>query len=119
MSKKESFLAKAKRKTAKYVTNDGEEYLCQAMSERERAEYELSCLDDEGTFEPEKMAGSRRMLIQFCLLDDDGKQMFSPAERDQIGELDGQFAGDLFAFLRKLCGLDAEANDQLADTRKN
>ena len=45
--------------------------------------------------------------------------MFSPAERDQIGELDGQFAGDLFAFLRKLCGLDAEANDQLADTRKN
>lgn len=95
----------------------GESVKCRSMNERERSEYETRFVNAEGDVVAELLAESRRVLIQKCLLEEDGSQMFAESEIDQIAELDGKFAGELDDLLRDLCGLNKEKT--VRDARKN
>lgn len=114
-SSKQELMTFGKRET-KHVEIDGKKLIVQGLTDRERAEWEVDSLDDEGNRDPVAMESMRTRLIVKCLVDENGKRIFTDEESDDIGEWPAAVTVKLFKVCSELCGLD---DDDIEEAKKN
>lgn len=56
----------------------------------------------------------RERLVGSCLVDDEGKRLFTDKEIPQLAEKSGKVLGRLFADAQRLSGMDEEAVEEMA-----
>lgn len=84
----------------------GGEVLVRGMSGLERDRFEASCLDDKRQL---KLDNIRAKLVAACLVDENGKRLFSDAEVAALAAKSGAALDRLFRVAQRLSGL-AEAD---------
>lgn len=101
---REAMLAVCKRR---YVTVDvpgvGDVRL-QSLSELERSQYELAALDNKNAVSREKLLHQRCRLIALCVVDDEGKRLFSDDDVRLLLEMDSQITNAIFDAAQLHCG---------------
>ena len=122
MATKQEFLERARqKKVVEFTTSDGFKCNVMRMSDRELAEYELYFLDENQEVIVERLKESRRVLVQRCIIDESGKQMFSESDLEMLAESDCLLIKEIHDFCRQLCGLDKkkDKSKEEEETRKN
>lgn len=75
----------------------GGEVFVRVMTGRERDEFEVSCgKDEQGT------DNFRARLAASCLVDEEGRRLFTLAEAEELGDLSGTALDRVFQVARKL-----------------
>jgi hypothetical protein len=92
----------------------GKEFLVKGLTDRERAEWELDCLDEEGRKDLTAMESIRPRLIAKCLVDDNGLRLFSDDEYEIVAEWPASVTVKLFEVCSRLCGLDEDDKEMVA-----
>lgn len=77
-----------------------------SITEDEKSAYESIVYDAEGKFQVARLKLRRRKLIQLCLVDDAGVNLYTAQELPSM-KMDGGIASQLFDAMVKHCGLDA------------
>jgi len=79
--------------------------LVRGLTGRERDEYEMSIMVEHGGKQVQDFANSRAKLVAKCVVDDDGKRMFSDYDALALGEKSGAMIDLLFDVAARLSGL--------------
>ena len=88
-----------------------------SITEDEKSAYESIVYDADGKFQVARLKLRRRKLIQLCLVDDAGVNLYTAAEVGTM-KMDGGLASQLFDRMVKHCGLDA-ASDNVASAKND
>lgn len=95
--------------------------LMRAMTDAEKEEWQLRNIADQH-FEPDPekarendrqktyrqvLARNRPDLISMCIVDEDGRRIYSAEDIDELADLNAGAVARLYAKARELCGLDA------------
>ena len=94
----------------------GKTFLVRELTDRERAMWEIDCLDDEGKRDIIAMESMRTRLIVKCLVDDAGNRIFTDEEAEDLSEWPVSVTAKLWAVCSDMCGLD---DDDKAQAVKN
>lgn len=94
----------------------GKDFLVKPLGDREQAEWEMDCCDDTGVRDPIKLESMRPRLIVKCLVDEDGRRLFTDEEYEELEEWPSRVTQPLFDLCSKLCGLDGS---EIEEAKKN
>lgn len=97
------------------VKLNGKTYRVRGLSYagRERLNAENFVLDKRGTFQIREGNRAGALLLQECLIDAEGKPLFSPDDLDAIGQIPPAVADPLIAAAQRLSGLGDENRQDL------
>jgi hypothetical protein len=101
---REALAKTAERRYRLYTCKNGLVARIQSITEEEKSAYEAIAYDNEGKFQTARMRLRRRKLLQLCLVDDNGKQLFTPQDVPGM-KMDGGIASELFDVCVEHCGL--------------
>ena len=83
------------------------------MTARERDDYEASIYDMDGKTVKVKREDFRAKLLARCLIDEDGKRLFTTKDIPQLSGKSAKPVQALFEVAQELNGLSADAQDEL------
>ena len=110
MITREAFLVKTQRRYKEFVF-DGETYRIQSMTERERADYELSLQNKkQGKIDWER---ARRLFVCRILVDESGNRLLSDEDEALLQPIDGKLIGLLYSEGQSHCGYDRDEVEAL------
>jgi len=124
---RDELLAKCARRYVQVPLPDGSSVRIQSLSEKELAEFEAEVIstpkpkrdravDRMVDVRRERMIDSRRRLIAICLVDAEGKRIFTSSNRDldAIGQLDAAITNIIADACRAHIGADEDYFKELA-----
>lgn len=92
----------------------GGSVLVRGMSGRERDAFEVSGRDERtGQRRPDALSNIRAKLVARCVVDDDGKRLFSDSDVAALGEKSGAAIDRVFAVASRLSGMDDEDQEEM------
>ncbi len=112
---KEDILKAADRGTEEVeVPEWGGSVLVQGMTGRERDAYEVSLRDQRtGQRRPGALDNVRAKIIARCVVDDDGKRLFTDADIAALGEKSGAAIDRVFDVAARLSGMSDEDQEKM------
>lgn len=112
---REKLLAKAREKRPLLpVQAFGEDLFVRRMSGRERDAYETSLVEVRGNKRSVNLTNLRARLAVLCLVDADGKRIFTDADADELGHGDCTELNKVYEAAKDWNGLD-----RVEDAEKN
>lgn len=83
---------------------DGIPLRIRSITDAELSDFESQFVRSNGKMNEVALAERRKRMIALCLVDDDGKRLYANA--NELGDLDGGFALQLFSLCESHCGTD-------------
>ena len=85
-----------------------------SMTGFERDAFEASLFDGKGASRKEKLANLRARLVAFCVVDAEGKRIFSDSDAEALGRKSAAALDRVFAVAQRLNGLGHTQVEELA-----
>lgn len=95
---------------------DGDKVRLRSLSEKEKSAFETDILSTKGAPRRDRMEDAKRRLMILCAVDDEGKQLLTRADMEQLEEMDGAITSLIYNKAREHCGFE---EDDLEDAVKN
>lgn len=109
------FFATAVDRRFKVVTlPSGRQVRIRSLRESEKARFEASVLTRKGEFSINKIREQRARLIIECVVDQEGRPLFSEEHLAELLQQDGAEMARLYDECRTFCGFDEDAIEELA-----
>jgi len=116
---REDILATSIPSETVYVPEWDGEVIIRGLTAAERDAYEQSLIEvlPDGRTRFKRNAGQsiRTSLVVRCLVDGDGKRLFSDKDIADLGEKSGMVIDRLWGIARRLSGMGAEAEDEAVE----
>lgn len=106
---REALTRSAERRYAYHTLKNGLVARLQSITEEEKSAYEAIAYDADGKFQTARMKLRRRKLLQLCLVDDNGHQLYTPQDVPKM-VMDGGIASELFDLCIDHCGLGEDSS---------
>lgn len=94
----------------------GGKVIVRGLTARERDAYDESVLDMRGNKAKVKMENIRAELVARCVVDEEGKRVFSDADAKALGKKSAVVVNRLWDVARRLSGMTEEAVEEAEET---
>lgn len=96
----------------------GGSLLVRALTGKEKDIFFGSFVDEEGNPALEMLDNATARVLALCIVDEDGKPIFTKHDVDALGEKSGQAAGRVWAVAQRISGLSPKSIKALTENLK-
>ncbi len=117
LTTKEQLLTRAKRRyTTVTITETGDTFRIQSLTEKEKSDYEATMMSKAGAISRDRLQDAYRRLFVLVVVDEAGNRMFSDGDLADLENVDSLVVARVFQVAHAFCGF--EKND-IEDIVKN
>lgn len=113
---RDAILAPAKRRFAEVAIRSWGKFRIRSLTELERSRFEASIRDKRGQVIADKMVDLKCRLIVLAVVDNEGNQLLTNSDIEQLRQQDSKLTNELVDFIQKHCGI---SDVDLEDLEKN
>ena len=90
---------------------DGAQILARELTAAEREQHYYAMLGDDDEVDVQKTVGFIQRLCAWCIIDDEGEQLFTQADVEALGKKNSQVLQRIADVVRRLSGLGTDTEE--------